>query len=274
MTTKAHSATFLFTILIGSTSFLVSDGQAQNLILNGSFESPGTFGNAGVGREQYLAPSTAITGWTVAGTGDVFLHKSPDIGTDPLAGSTFNFAQNGNVYLDLSGSGAPHATIYQDFPTTPLVTYTLSFYIGAALDPGQTINVQLTGVGSLLNTNLTPNAAGTNINWVVESFTFTADSNTTRLSFQDTSTADDNASFVDSVSVVGQDDDLIASIHVSAVDICWPGHTNLMYQVQYRTNPTGTIWIDLGSPVQGTGTNCVTDATSGEQRFYRVVRVP
>ena len=69
--------------------------------------------------------------------------------------------------------------------------------------------------------------------------------------------------------------DLLASIHFSAVDICWPGRTNKMYQVQYRTNLSGTNWFDFGSPVLGTATNCVTDGINGmEQRFYRVTRVP
>lgn len=69
--------------------------------------------------------------------------------------------------------------------------------------------------------------------------------------------------------------DLQATIHVSAVDICWPGRTNTMYQVQYRSNLSGTNWFDFGSPILGTGTNCVTDGINGmEQRFYRIIRVP
>src|SRR4051812_38084052 len=122
MTMKTYKPTFTLAILIGIGSLLVLGSQAQNLILNGSFEAPGLIGNAGVARQQYLAPSTALTGWTLAGTGDVYLHKSPGIGG--AEGSTFNFAQNGDFYLDLSGSGVQagggvHGTIYQDFSTTP-----------------------------------------------------------------------------------------------------------------------------------------------------------
>ncbi len=66
--------------------------------------------------------------------------------------------------------------------------------------------------------------------------------------------------------------DLQASIAVSSVDICWPGRTNRMYQVQYSSELTANAWVDLGAPVQGNGTNCVTDAIRGtERRFYRVV---
>jgi len=71
------------------------------------------------------------------------------------------------------------------------------------------------------------------------------------------------------------DADLLASIHCSAVDICWAGRTNQMYQVQYRTNISDTNWFDFGSPLPGTGTNCVSDGINGQQqRFYRIVRVP
>lgn len=68
--------------------------------------------------------------------------------------------------------------------------------------PEATINVQLTGATSLLNTTLTPAAPSVNINWTLETFAFVADSTITRLSFTDTSDLDDHTSFVDNVMVV------------------------------------------------------------------------
>ena len=116
-----------------------------------------------------------------------------------------NQAQDGNFYLDLSGSyqNSAHATVFQDFATTPFTTYELSYYIGAShqLPPAATINVQLTGAATLLNSTLTPLAPSTNVNWSLQTFSFVADSTTTRLSFVDVSTSDDNTSFVDNVSV-------------------------------------------------------------------------
>lgn len=178
-------------------------GCAQNLIINGSFELPGVFGNAGPGRQQYVAPSL-IGGWTVGGMGDIFLHKCPEMD----AGPTFCPAQEGSFYLDLSGSGPPHATVYQDFPTTPGSTYQLSFYIGASIQtpPAPTINVQVMGGATLLNTSVTPLAPGTNINWTLQTFAFVADSSLTRLQFTDTSSDDENASFVDNARVVSEVD--------------------------------------------------------------------
>ena len=61
--------------------------------------------------------------------------------------------------------------------------------------------MQLLGISTLFDTTLTPLAATGSINWLEESFAFTADSTTTRLSFVDTSGSDDNASFLDNVSV-------------------------------------------------------------------------
>lgn len=192
--------------LICALSVLISivNGSAAKAcsILNGSFELPGTVGNAGPGREQYLAGSVDLTNWSVMGDGDILLHKAPDIG----AGPSFNFAEEGDFYLDLSGSyhNSAHATVSQDFDTIPLATFQLSFYIGSSSQqpPAATINVQLTGAATLLNTTLTPFAASTNINWSLRTYSFVADSTSTRLSFLDVSTNDDNTSFVDNVSVV------------------------------------------------------------------------
>lgn len=189
-------------ILTAIEMFLSPHAQAD-LILNGSFESPGISGTSGFGpgREQYTALSGGLTDWTVSGPGDVFVHQAPDI----AAGDSFNFAQDGNFYLDLSGSNlnSAHATVSQDFATVPFTTYELSFYIGASSQtvPSAIINVQLTGAATLLDTNLTPLAPLTNINWSHQTISFIADSASTRLSFHDSSFSDDNASFVDNVSV-------------------------------------------------------------------------
>ena len=176
-----------------------------NLILNGSFEAPGLSGAShfGPGRQPYPAGSVDLTNWTVVGTGDIFLHNSPDIGK--YENSSFDFAQDGNFYLDLTGSGhySGPAIVFQDFPTLPAARYELSFCIGASdwTPPAATINVQLTGAATLLDTTLTPLAPTTNINWSLQTFSFVADSTMTRLSFSDTSWADHNASFVDNVVV-------------------------------------------------------------------------
>lgn len=60
------------------------------------------------------------------------------------------------------------------------------------------------------------------------------------------------------------------TIRASYVDVCWSSRTNITYQVQYRSDLTTNVWVDLGSPVVGNGLlNCVTDPISGPQKFYR-----
>jgi hypothetical protein len=71
--------------------------------------------------------------------------------------------------------------------------------------------------------------------------------------------------------------DLRVSIRVPTVDICWPGDPTRVYQVQYSSALTASpdpLWVNLGLPVPGNGTNCVTDTVrEAERRYYRVIRV-
>ncbi len=167
--------------------------------------APGIDG--GAGRQIYIVGTNGngITGWTLSGAGDIYLHRSPEIGN--AIGSTFNFAQSGNVYLDLSvgiggGQSGDHATISQAFATTPSTSYALSFFVGAAFAPLASIHVSVTGASRLVDATLTAPAPSSTINWGLQTFMFTADSTSTTLRFRDLSGSDDNASFVDSVSVV------------------------------------------------------------------------
>jgi hypothetical protein len=184
------------TLFLACGLLLIPQLYAANLIVNGSFESPGFAGSYA----PFIATSTALTGWTIPGPGTTIIHHSPDVGI--ANNSTYNFAQSGDYYLDLSGTGS-QSPIYQDFSTVPSATYNLSFYIGAsnANPPASTIRFDLSGSTALLGAALTPSAPSTNINWTLQSFNFVADSTITRLSFSGLSGIDDNASFVDSVSV-------------------------------------------------------------------------
>ena len=65
-----------------------------------------------------------------------------------------------------------------------------------------------------------------------------------------------------------------STIRVSQVEVCWNSVTNLLYQVQYKSALTANEWTNLGPPVTGTGSDCITDAVTSEQRFYRVILAP
>jgi hypothetical protein len=88
---------------------------------------------------------------------------------------------------------------------------------------------------------------------------------------------DDESWAIDNVSVSTDTDpreDLRARIAVSCVDICWPGRTNKTYQVQDQSDLAPHAWLNLGAPVSGNGTNCVTDPVGGRaRRFYRIQEV-
>ena len=175
-----------------------TSAMGQNLLLNASFENPAFTGT----HRQYWAPSLGVPHWTVSGSGNIVIHRAPDAGIG-TGNPTFNFAHNGDNYLDLSGTGR-QAVISQSFPTGIGQTYELSFWIGASNEqmPAATIGVRLDGASTLVNTALTPTPPGTNIAWTQQTFTFVADSVTTTLSLQGLSRYDDNASYVDSCSAV------------------------------------------------------------------------
>jgi hypothetical protein len=68
-----------------------------------------------------------------------------------------------------------------------------------------------------------------------------------------------------------------ATIRVSEVEVCWNAASNRTYQAQYRSTLTTNVWVDLGTPVAGTGsTTCITDKVpkGQSQRYYRVLIVP
>ncbi|MFZ4574478.1 MAG: DUF642 domain-containing protein [Phycisphaerales bacterium] len=198
MTSRALRHTVAGAVALAWMAAAPTVASGQNLLLNESFENPAFTGS----HRQYWAPSAGVPHWTVSGFGNIVIHHAPDAGID-TGNPTFNFAHHGDNYLDLSGTGS-QATISQSFQTVIGEMYELSFCIGASDDqlPAATIGVRLDGASPLLNTALTPPAPAFNIVWAPQSFAFVADATTTTLSFQGLSGIDDNASYVDSCSVV------------------------------------------------------------------------
>lgn len=57
-----------------------------------------------------------------------------------------------------------------------------------------------------------------------------------------------------------------------AIQLSWTAYQGASYQPQYRTNLSTGSWINLGSPVAGTGsTVSITNAPGAAPRYYRVV---
>src|SRR5947208_3781923 len=230
---------------------------AANLLSNGSFEAP-AFTNA----VYYLSSTNNdLPGWTVSGSSsrNAAVHKSPDVGA--VMGSTFNSANEGNYYLDLSGNTANHPTIRASFPTWQGFSYQLSFWFGAAVTnaPDPTINVYVFDEHTNVNVTLAslPATNGAVV-WSYYSVTWVAHANSTGLYFHDTSTNDDNASFIDDVRVTPYPSQLrpfrILSVSydwsypAAGWLITWESQPSFTYQVLYKNSLSDPGWLPLSAP--------------------------
>lgn len=192
----------LFASVIGLIAMNV---QAQNLILNGSFES-GSFSQNSIypGRMSLSDGSTSINDWTggVAAGGNLWW----------LQGPNYN-AEDGNFSVDLDSNGyTPFSFVQQTFSTTIGQQYKFSGYFASEGNGGPASTSILIN-GSLIGTETTGSGAGepglnwTNLIWTSASFTFIASSTNTTLRLQDaTSVPSNDGAFynpiVDNVSVV------------------------------------------------------------------------
>ena len=254
---------------------------AANLVVNGSFESPG-FTNA----VNYINSTSGIPGWTVVGPAsrNVAVHKTPNVGVE--LGSAFNYAQDGSYYLDLSGNGTNHPTVQQYFTTWEGFGYALSFYIGTTSSaPTATISVQVVDPFTNLNATLTP-APSTdgNINWTYFQGTFGVGNRLVLLRFRDISNSDDNNSFIDNVRISAWPPLTpfrILSIKKLYPDYCeltWESRPSFEWQVYYKDSLTDAVWTPLGDPfltpnsIDPTKSTFRDNTTSGiSQRFYQIM---
>ena len=131
------------------------------LLINGSFEA-------------------GFSGWTA--TGNLFIQSSA-----PWA------ANDGAKLLAYNSyDRPPNGVISQSFATTVGQTYILAFDAGvlARNTNSQILRATVTGFSNLLSQTITLNGVGGAINrWFPQNFTFTADSTSATLTFQDQSTA-------------------------------------------------------------------------------------
>src|SRR5262249_8622824 len=168
-----------------------------NLLTNGSFETP----SVPAGNFTLFSPgSVLITGWTVTGPA----------GTDVAIVST-SFAQNGVSFqafdgvqwVDLTGLNSNSTEgLSQAGATTVGHIYQLSYMIGNTtgcmiFGSTSTVNVSLNGVPTFHDTN--SNVSPSSLNWVPFSHTFTANSASTTLLFQNADPSTDNSNGLDNV---------------------------------------------------------------------------
>jgi VCBS repeat-containing protein len=144
-----------------ATVRLTVNAVVPQLLINGSFES------------NYL-------GWSSSGNQGIY-SGPPYAATDGSKLVAFN-----------AGNLPPSAVLSQTFATVAGQTYLLSFDAGALSynTKSQTLQVTVTGAGSLLTRAVTVLGAGGGTNrWLPQSFTFVADSTSATLAFRDQSSS-------------------------------------------------------------------------------------
>ena len=216
-----------------------------NLITNGSFEEPvvpvGGFTN-------FLAGSTAITGWTVVGVDSSVVSTS-----FKQLGITFN-AEQGNQWIDLAGvtSNSMSSGVSQTVATTIGDSYLLTFYVGSTTDAGHTtffpstVDLSIDGGARVHYTN-TDTPPTTFVDWKLFTVDFMATSSTTNLQFLngDASnnfvTALDNIQLVDvsSAAPVPEPSTLaLSSVMFGVLGVAWSWRRTRRRDI---TSPTGRV---------------------------------
>ncbi len=164
-------------------------------LVNGSFEEPTLTSNLN------FTSSFSFTGWSGFSTGSGVNCAGITVGTD------FGLAPlDGNQAFSFNGNNPPAGTyIEQTFSTIPEESYTISFGIGrnsGFSDETLALNAQVfdaTGE-ELVSLYAQPPSS---VSWATETFSFVADSTTSRLRFTDASSSNPNTDlFIDAVSVV------------------------------------------------------------------------
>lgn len=177
-------------VIVGTILFGSSDGNAANLVANGSFED-GLFTNE-IGGYMILAPGeTPLSDWAIV-NGDVAWGMSPSDGF---------LASDGVGFVDLSSVGASSTmgTLEQELSTSIGTEYLFSFE-----SQGQLAGVSIGGVSLALTAGVTLD------NWTTYTSVFTAVSLSSLLSIANVPPPD-SIVFVDNVSVT--------EIDVSAVPL-------------------------------------------------------
>ena len=262
-----RKALVVFTI----SALAIHAGRSQNLITNGSFELP------------VVPPNTFQTGtpdswsWNGGTPGFIFNGNVPS-GFDGYT-AYWPPPEDGQQYVDIGpNSFGPFS---QTFTVTNQGNYTLTWFDNAPQSGGLTAapySVEiLTMAGQVVTSNSLDsyNLAST---WTARTNQAFLSAGTYKLQFAGVGDYGGLDALIDNVSLQEVQDfsDLLTTIHVSAVDVCWSGHTNQMYQPQYTTDLNSTNWTNLGPQVLGAGDNCITDTNvaGNPKRFYRVIRVP
>jgi hypothetical protein len=249
---------------------LAFNGNAQNLVVNGSFATPAV---TNASKVEYFDPTNLWPWQTTANNFEIWTN-----GRIPGGIGTQYSADGESQNLEILSHYPTNAAVWQTVPTVPGQFYLFSFYYTPRPRPAPpdlfTVSVNSNTVFSVVDDG----TALTNFNWQLFSTNFAATSNLTTLSFSDLSLSNEpEGTHIDGVVLEHLPLLTIQSAGISALNLYWVGVSNETYQLESSTNLAGGGWSNLGSPVSGDGTTNLyplTPSPSVPQMFYRVVTGP
>lgn len=244
----------------------VVEGLAQNLLVNGSFESPA------VTNATKVEYPTNLPSWQTTATNfEVWTNgwKNPAAGLGPLDST------DGHQNLEIISEGT-NATVWQTAPTVVGERYAFSFYYSPR--PQSSSDRFVVTINSNQCLSVIEDGDGlTNFDWQRFTTSFVAASNLATLAFSDTSLTDGGSgTHIDGV-VLEHEPWLQIEPAAPGVNLSWLGVSNERYQLQFQTNLAATNWINFGSLIQGMGTTNLVHAmppVGASQAFYRLLLEP
>lgn len=176
---------------------------AGNLVDNGGFENPDVTSGSGW---ELFANGTPNLGWTVSWVSPD--GNAPETANLELHGGVNGWLPNeGSQYAELDtdygtpAGGAASVLISQDIDTVEGIEYQLSYAFSARPDTASGENsIKVYVDGNEVDAQGPVAGAGANA-WTVYTVNFTAESNSTEISFKDVGTPNSVGTFLDNVSV-------------------------------------------------------------------------
>lgn len=200
-----------YSVVVTSNGLAVTSATASLTVVEGGTLANGSF-------------ESGTAGWTVSGNYGI-ANFAPYVPTDGTSVIVFNWGQS-----------TPNAVISQTFATAPGQTYSLRFDLGAMASNKSTQRVQVTvaGTTTLLSQQISIVGLGgtTSVRWTPISYTFTADSASTTLTFQDISPSTTNIDLMlDRVHVAAYsiDPEPFANGDFETADATWSTSGNLNF---------------------------------------------
>ena len=263
---KEHRAGLLRIFVVGMLTACVTNGRAQNLVVDGSFETPYV---TNATKDMF---TTNMPPWQTTATNFEIWTNGWENGA---AGVGPCFSADGTQNLEIISSGVTNATVWQTMPTVAGERYFLRFYYSPR--PKSASDLFAVSINSNQIFSAVEDGDGlTNFNWQMITTNFVAVSNMTTLAFSDASLDNGGAgTHIDGVLLEHVPRLTIGAGAGGGLAVSWLGVSNEIYQLQSRTDLVAGGWGNVGSAVVGTNsTISISVSADWPQEFYRVVTGP